>query len=154
MAIDPIGHALGPGIAVTSVIFFNAGLLGRFTYVTGRIRELNREARELRRQPAGAAEHERLASIRAQVDVLTERARTIRTTIVLAYASLVLFIVSILLLLLWSAMGISGPSVVPIVPFATGLGTFAIGASRATSEVASSYRTVEEDIRSSLSEET
>ena len=90
--LDLIAHSLAPGIALTSVIFFNTSLLNRFAYVTGRVRELTREARELRRATRDSPDHARLRSIRAQVDALIVRARMIRRTIMLVYVSLLSFI--------------------------------------------------------------
>jgi len=151
---DPIARSLAPGIAMTSAIFFNAGQLGRFTYVTGRVRELTREARELGRLPPGPGDRERFASIQAQVSALAARATMIRRTIALVYISLVSFITSILLLLGYALFEIRTATGLPIVAFAAGLVMFALATTRAVAEVALSYRTVEEEIRSSLYEKT
>jgi VIT1/CCC1 family predicted Fe2+/Mn2+ transporter len=148
--LDLIAHSLAPGIALTSVIFFNTSLLNRFAYVTGRVRELTRESRELRRTTRDSPDHARLRSIRAQVDALIVRARMIRRTIMLVYVSLLSFISSILLLLTFALFGITSAADLPIIAFAAGLIIFALAASRGIAEIALSYHTIEEEARNSV----
>jgi hypothetical protein len=147
--IDTIPRSLAPGIALTSVIFYNTSLQHRFTYITGRVRELNREAREL------GAEHPerhaaRLVSIRRQVDMLSRRSLKIRQSVLTVYVSFMCFIVCILSLLTLRVADLAHADVVPIVPFAGGFVALAFAAVRSFSEMSLSHQTVLEDVRSSF----
>lgn len=135
---DAILHALAPGIALNSAIFYNSSLQNRFLYITLRARELNREAREL----ADGQEPERLASIHRQVTAMTGRARRVRRAVVVVYTSLCSFILTILLLLL----GLELPAVLI---FGLGFACLATATLISMGEMALSQRTLDEDISSS-----
>lgn len=149
---EAIASSLAPGIALNSMIFFNNGLQARFTSTTGRIRDLNREARGL---VAGGAspDGERLVSIRAQVELLLTRAQRIRhamVTVLLGVFGMIGTILELLLLALWPAAAIK---VVAGVTFASGLIAMAVAVWMTWTEVRLSQRTVLEDSRSTQSRE-
>jgi hypothetical protein len=144
---DAILHALAPGIALNSAIFYNSSLQNRFLYITARARDLNREARDLAKGEADAAE--RLASIRAQVQAMTGRARQVRRAVVIVYVALCSFILTILALLLGAAMAQPGGELAAVLLFAFGFVALATATMVSMGEMAMSQRTLDEDIRSS-----
>jgi hypothetical protein len=149
---DAILHALAPGIALNSAIFYNSSLQGRFLYITARARDLNKEAREYVR--AGHDDPLRMSSLRMQVMALTGRAHQIRRAILVVYCSLCCFILTILALLGGAVSPVPGNDVLALIVF--GLGFILMGCSTLLSlrEMAMSQRTLDEDIRSSFPLET
>ena len=146
---DLISHSLAPGIALTSVIFYNTSLQNRFVYITGRIRELNREARALRGQD-GPGIAERMASIRWQVDLMSRRSLVVRRTVLTVYGGFLCFIVTILFLLLLAVFPVPALVHLPTITFAAGLLTLIAAAAQSSLEMYLSHRTIVEDIRTSL----
>ncbi len=144
-----IAQALAPGIALTSVIFYNTGLQGRFLYITGRTRELNREARELMARDDERS-RARIASIHWQVTFMARRAESIRRTILIVYLGFFCFILTILQLLLQELLPLPRFVAVPIVSFALGFVAMAIATISTTRELYLSQRTLQEDIRSTF----
>lgn len=145
-----ITGSLAPGIALTSVIFYNNSLQARFVYIAGRVRELNREARELAPLPDGEA---RLASLRFQVNLLTRRARLIRRAVVTVYASLLCFIVTIMGLMATSYFTPSEAyAMVPAMTFVLGFLALAAAVLISTIEMSLGSTSILEDIRSSFPE--
>lgn len=144
---DLITQSLAPGIALTSVIFYNTSLQNRFVYITGRIRELNREARGLRDDPTAA---ERLASIRWQVDLMSRRSLVVRRTVLTVYGGFLCFISTILLLLLLAVVPAPALLHLPTIVFAAGFVMLVAAAAQSSVEMYLSHRTIVEDIRSSL----
>ena len=149
---DAILHALAPGIALNSAIFYNSSLQNRFLYITARCRELNAEARKLHGQTDAPA-LSRLASIRRQVAAMTGRARTVRRAIVLVYSGLCCFILTILTLLAAAVAGVSAGQVFAVAVFGLGFLLVATASLVSIGEMALSQRTLDEDIRSTFEEE-
>lgn len=145
---EAIGAALAPGIALNSVIFYNTSLQNRFTYIAGRIRELNREARELRAGGSDEGE-ERLRSIKLQVDLMSRRSRIVQRSILIAYFALAALIMTILGLLVAVVSGLEQLFVGPLVTFGGGLCALAVSVFLSWSESRVSAQTLIEDIRSS-----
>ncbi|MEW5853123.1 MAG: DUF2721 domain-containing protein [Myxococcota bacterium] len=144
-----ITHALSPGIALTSVIFYNSSLQNRFIYITGRARELNREARQLRADDE--EKHQaRITSIRSQVDVMTRRARMIRHAILTVYVALFSFILTILELLAIGVFNMRDAEVVPVATFGLGFMALATATLFSWTEMALAQGSLDEDIRTSF----
>lgn len=160
LLIEPITQSLAPGVALTSVIFYNTSLQNRFIYITGRIRELNREARALgveleqapsAAEPASRERHvQRLSSVRWQVNLMNRRALLVRRTILTAYVGFGSFIATMLMLLLQGTGFLGSGGRLPMVFFTTGLLSLSVATLLSTSEMYLSHRTVVEDIRSSF----
>lgn len=144
-SIQDITRALAPGIALTSIIFYNTSLQNRFTYISSRIRDLNREARELRDTDKDA---DRLRSVRWQVDLFTRRSLLMRRAILVLYFGFFCFILTILALL---ALGDDGDRALPLVPFTLGFCALALATLMSQREMYLSHRTLLEDTRSSWS---
>lgn len=149
---EVIASALAPGIALNSIIFFNNGLQTRFTSTTGRIRELNAEARALAASSA-AINADRLASIRKQVELLLLRAQKIRQAMVILLLGVFGMIGAIISLLLVALQPLRAFQVVAGVAFGSGLIAMAIAVWMTWTEVLLSQLTVIEDSRSSHSRE-
>ncbi|MDB5096382.1 MAG: hypothetical protein JWM80_803 [Cyanobacteria bacterium RYN_339] len=144
---DAILHALAPGIALNSAIFYNSSLQNRFLYITARARDLNREARDLAKAEGDVTV--RLASIRTQVDAMTKRARAVRRAVVIVYCALSSFILTILALLLQAVTRVPGGELAALLLFAAGFVALATATLVSMGEMALSQRTLDEDIRSS-----
>lgn len=140
-----ITTSLTPGIGLTSVIFYANGLHSRFTTITGRARELNKEARQLT-----AADTRRLESLRRQVSFLTRRATIIRRALVIVYVAMVNFISTILALLLLNFFRLESWQPVALVTFALGFVSLGVAAVVTGMEVALAQDTLAEDIRTSF----
>lgn len=146
---DLIVSSLAPGVALTSVIFYNTSLQNRFIYITGRTRELNKEARALRHE--GRARHQaRLTSIAWQVTLLMRRSRIIRHAVLITYGALISFIVTILLLLTIGALKATHLAAMPTTTFALGFVLLASSAIYSGWEMALGQSSIVEDTRSSL----
>lgn len=146
---DAILYALSPGVALTSVIFYNTSLQNRFVYITGRARDLNKEARQL--MTTGYEPNaERIESIRDQVSLMTQRARSIRRSILVVYVALFSFILTIIELLGLAVFQVTDWQILPVVSFAVGF--LALGAATVFSglEMAIAQSTLSEDIRTSF----
>lgn len=144
-----IASALAPGIALTSVIFYNTSLQNRFTYISSRIRDLNREARDLaeRGTPRAAA---RLRSVHAQVALFTRRSLAIRRCILIVYGGFFCFIVTILMLLVSRGKADSFLGFLPLTAFALGLLALACAVLISIREMSLSHRTLLLDIADSF----
>lgn len=145
---EAIGAALAPGIALNSVIFYNTSLQNRFTYIAARIRDLNREARELRKEGA-SEDDERLRSVKWQVDLMSRRSRTVQRAILIAYSSLAALVITIIGLLVAVVTGLRLLYLAPLITFGLGLGALAVAVYESWSESRLSSLTLLEDIRSS-----
>jgi hypothetical protein len=146
---DLIVSSLAPGVALTSVIFYNTSLQNRFIYITGRTRELNKEARALRHE--GRARHQaRLKSIEWQVTLLMRRSRIIRHAVLVTYGALISFILTILLLLTVGVLKADHLAVMPTSTFALGFILLAFSAVYSGWEMALGQSSIVEDARSSL----
>lgn len=150
--IEPIVTALSPGIALTSVIFYNTSLQNRFVYITGRTRELNKEARQLRAE--GAHKHQaRLKSIEWQVKLLLRRSRIIRYSVLIVYVSLFAFILTILMILVLGLTQTRGLELMPVASFAMGFLLLAVSAVYSGTEMALGQSSIVEDARNSFGDD-
>ena len=144
-----IAAALAPGIALTASIFYNSSLQNRFIYITGRMRELNREARQI-----GASDEPvpraRMESLRRQVGLMAHRTRILRRAILTAYLALIGFVLSIILLLLVGLTGWPAMEVTATFTFGLALALMAIAAGISWTENLLSKSTIIEDVRSSF----
>ena len=146
-APELISKALAPGVSLTALILYNTSLQNRFVYITGRIRELDREARALRAaDPAqGAA---RLASLRAQVDLMLRRSRSVRRAVLLVYgafASTILTVFALAGSAIWPSLDHAA-----LVTFTGGFAFVGAAALISAREMFLALRTVVEDIESSF----
>lgn len=149
---DMITTALAPGVALTSVIFYNTSLQNRFIYITGRTRELNKEARQLRAD--NRVKHAaRLKSIDWQVHLLLKRSRIIRYSVLITYGALLCFILTILEILGLGFFRLTGFELVPVFSFALGFVSLAFSAVYSGLEMALGQSSIVEDTRSSLEED-
>ena len=143
---EAIAFSLAPGIALNAVIFYNTSLQNRFVYITGRMRELNREARQLRSEPTG----ERIASLRLQVRLLARRSAIIRRAILVVYVALLALVLTILELLLLAAIHVPGRELTSLVTFGVALVAMAVASGVSWHETFLSHSTIVEDVRSSF----
>jgi hypothetical protein len=146
---EAITFSLAPGIALNGLIFYNTSLQNRFVYITGRARELNREARALWDAP-DARSVERLASLRRQVGLLTRRSRIVRRSILLVYVALFGLILTILELLLTAAVHVPGLESAALVTFGAALVAMGLATLLSWSETYLSQSTILEDMRTSF----
>lgn len=144
-----ISAALGPCVALTSGIFFASGLQNRFATVTGRVRDLNREVRGVLAS-AGASETAaaRLASVERQVRTLTIRASLLHRSLIMAYVGVTTFALTMLVLLLASALGLDPAA--SVVFFALGLVALLAAMVTSVRELTLARDTLLEDVRSSF----
>ncbi len=152
---DYIARSLAPGIGLTAVMFYNGQLQNRMTYITGRLRDLNREGRNLRLQAVSEGDSERdtrLGSIRRQVDMLLRRAHMIRRTILTVYLALMFYILTIIGLLTLAVFEVRSADVVPVTTFAMAFLCLAAAGLQSINEMFLSLTTIREDTRSSLGE--
>jgi hypothetical protein len=145
-----IVNALAPGIALTSGIFYNSGLQTRLNLITGRARDLNREARTLLAQPN--YDPKRLESVRLQVDMLWQRAKVIQRSALAAHAALVMFLATIMTMLVLGLFDRSDVQWLPVVLFTCGLGSLGYAMFLAIGEMSLSISTLFEDVRTSFPE--
>lgn len=140
-----ITTALSPGIGLTSVIFYANGLHSRFSTITGRARDLNKEARQL-----SSDNLIRMESLRIQVNFLTRRAAIIRRAIVVVYFAMFSFILTILALLFLNFFQLQPWQPVALVTFALGFISLGVATVINGTEVALAQDTLSEDIRTSF----
>lgn len=146
---DLIISSLAPGVALTAVIFFNTSLQNRFVYITGRTRDLTKEARQLVRE--GRARNAlRLKSVEWQIRLLLRRSRIIRHSVLIAYGALLSFILTILQILVLGAFRPIGIEALPTTSFAIGFILLAASALYSGWEMALGQSSIVEDARSSL----
>lgn len=148
--VEAIAVSLAPGIGLNAVIFYNTSLQNRFIYITGRTREVNREARTLR-DATDALSRERLASLRFQVDLLSRRSQIIRRSILVVYLALIGLVLTILELLVLAAAHVPGLELAALGTFGLALVAMSIATLLSWSETYLSQRTILEDIRTSFS---
>jgi hypothetical protein len=146
---DLIITALSPGVALTSVIFYNTSLQNRFIYITGRTRELNKEARQLRAE-GHAKREKRLKSIEWQVGLLLRRSRIIRRSVLIVYVALLSFIVTILQILALGFFQTHGLELLPVGTFSFGFLMLAVSTVYSGMEMALAQSSIVEDTRNSL----
>lgn len=150
---DLILQSLAPGVALTSVIFYSTGLQNRFLYVASRARDLNKEARQLVTEGA-ERHHDRLASLRWQVEALTKRAEIVRRTILISYGALFCFILTILQLLIAGILPdrvpAAAPTALPALTFGLGFVALGVATLHSSAEMLLSVRTLHEDVRTSF----
>ena len=149
-----IARSLAPGIGLTSVMFYSQQLQNRMIYITGRLRDLNGEARELRARPQEESGEvaDRMASVRKQIEMLLRRAMMIRRTLLTAYLALMFFVFTIISLLTLAVFEVRTLDVIPVTTFAVGFLCMALAAIQSIREMFLSLRTIREDTRSSLGE--
>jgi hypothetical protein len=137
-----IASSLAPGVALTSAVIYWANLQGRLDNLSSRVRSLNTELR------ATVAAAPRALSIERQVEMLTRRSRVLHAGVVLAVAALLGFLASSAVLFV--TLGRHGAGVVAAtVLFMVGLGALGISLALSLWEMLWSYRSLEEDVRSS-----
>ncbi len=146
---EAITSSLAPGIALTAVIFYNSSLQNRFIYITGRMRDVNREARQLAAS-SDAGARARLESLRAQVTLMARRTRILRRAILTVYVALISMVVTILELLLLVVVHPPGLEGLALGTFAFALTAMATAAATSWTENFLSQRTILEDVRSSF----
>ncbi len=146
---EAISSSLAPGIALNAVIFYNTSLQNRFATITGRMRDLNREARAIG-EPTDARAVARLASLRRQVVMMAQRTRLLRRAILTLYLSLVSIVLTIVELLFLVVVRPTGVEEVALGTFAVGLVAMAASAGIAWRENFHSQQTSLEDLRSSF----
>lgn len=140
---ESIVNALAPGVALTSGIFYASGLQTRFSQISQRVRDLNKEAR-------ASSAGERLESVRWQVTLLTKRAHVVQRAILVQYAALLSFISTILILLLGGYFGATWLLYVGFATFSVGLIAMASAFVLSTTELSLSNKTLVEDVRTSF----
>lgn len=141
-----IASALAPGVALTSAVIYWANLQSRMDTLATRVRGLNAE---LRGEVKGSA---RALSIARQVAMLSRRSRTLHAGVVLAVIALVGFLASSAILFIALARFHLG-GVVATALFMLGLVAFGASALVTLWEMLWAYRSLEEDVRSSLPRE-
>ena len=137
-----IASALAPGVALTSAVIYWANMQGRLDALAGKVRTLNAE---LRGHTRGTP---RAVSVQRQVAALTRRSRVLHASAVLSVIALVGFLGSSAVLFIALAQFQRGGAFATVLFM---LGLVAFGASLLTTlwEMLWSYRTLEEDVRSS-----
>ncbi len=140
-----ITAALAPGVALTAIVFYNTALQNRLMYITGRIRDLNREARDLREKPGD--HKERLASTRWQVDLMNKRSLMMRRAILLAYGGFFCFVATVLELA--GSLHLAALERVAVYSFTAGFLFILAAAVLSAIEMYIAQRTMDEDIRTS-----
>ena len=138
-----IASALAPGVALTSAVIYWANLQSRMDSLAGRVRALNAELRgEVKGSP-------RAASVQLQVSMLSRRSRMLHLGVLLAVLSLVGFLASSAVLFIALARFHVGGALATIL-FMLGLVCFAGSAVVTLWEMLWAYRSLEEDVRSSV----
>jgi hypothetical protein len=123
-----IGAAVTPAVLVSACGILAAGLDGQMARLSGRIRELVREWREL---PEGAARRELL---KAEVSILDRRHLLLARALSLSYGALFAFVLTSLLYL--TQRRFEMPDVLPVLAFAVavlmlgGIAVFALASLR------------------------
>jgi hypothetical protein len=141
-----IASALAPGVALTSAVIYWANLQSRMDTLATRVRGLNAE---LRGEVKGSA---RALSIERQVAMLSRRSRTLHTGVVLAVVALVGFLgASAILFIALARFHVGGALATAL--FMIGLVAFGSSALVTLWEMLWAYRSLEEDVRSSLPRE-
>ncbi|MFN7142447.1 MAG: DUF2721 domain-containing protein [Myxococcota bacterium] len=146
---EAITSSLAPGIALTAVIFYNSSLQNRFIYITGRMREVNREARALR-AAGDAASAPRVASLWRQVSLMARRTRILRRAILTVYVALISVVLTILEVFLAVVVHPPGLETLALGTFAFALCAMATAAGISWTENFLSMRTIVEDVESSF----
>ncbi len=144
-----ISTAVAPGVALTSSIFFTSGLQARFTSITGRVRDLAREAR-LIRTPKDDFERRRIQSIRHQIDRFLFRVALAHRAIMMGYGGTLAFGLTMLVLLSDGFLNLKFGGGLAVSCFAAGLGMMVLAVITSLREVSIARVTVEDDVRSSL----
>ncbi len=146
-AQEVIARALAPGVAVTALVLYNTSLQNRFIYITARLREIDREARQLIAE--GTALHAaRLASLRRQATIMTKRSRMLRRAVLFVYGCFGSFVATIVCLagsLIWPSL--DGAAVLF---FVGGFGILGGAGLLSASEMYQALLTMDEDVRSSF----
>jgi hypothetical protein len=138
-----IASALAPGVALTSAVIYWANLQSRMDSLAGRVRGLNAE---LRAQTRGSV---RALSVARQVAMLSTRSRVLHAGVVLSVVALVGFLGSSAILFIALARFHLGGAVATAL-FMIGLVAFGASALITLWEMLWAYRSLEEDVRSSL----
>jgi hypothetical protein len=143
-----IMQALAPGVALTSMIFYNGSLQSRMIFTVETIRKLNAEARELQAEDP-AVQPERAQSIRWQVNFLKQRFVSIHRAILIVYTGLACFILTIATLLMKGLFHAQAMAVMAVVMFAAGFLCMGLATAVSSREIRLSRQTILEDIDSS-----
>jgi hypothetical protein len=141
-----IASALAPGVALTSAVIYWANLQGRMDNLAGRVRVLNAELRgETRDSP-------RALSVQRQVAMLTKRSRVLHAGVVLSVVALIGFLGASAILFIALARFHVGGTLATLL-FMLGLISFGSSAVITLWEMLWAYRSLEEDVRSSVPRE-
>jgi hypothetical protein len=138
-----IASALAPGVALTSAVIYWANLQSRMDTLATRVRGLNKELRE------GVKGSLRAESIHRQVEMLTTRSRVLHVGVVLSVIALIGFLGSSAILFIALARFHLGGSLATAL-FMMGLVAFGTSALVTLWEMLWAYRSLEEDVRSSV----
>ena len=138
-----IASALAPGVALTSAVIYWANLQSRMDSLAGRVRGLNAE---LRAETRGSA---RALSVARQVTMLSTRSRMLHAGVVLSVVGLVGFLGSSAILFIALARFHVGGALATAL-FMIGLTSFGASALITLWEMLWAYRSLEEDVRSSV----
>ena len=99
--VQEIQYVLAPAVMISSTALLLLGFQNKFSALVNRFRMLNQEKRQLSlKSNRTAAEDERLQNLIAQVQGLTKRATHMKNAIMLAYAAIMCFVVTSILLFL------------------------------------------------------
>jgi hypothetical protein len=137
-----IASSLAPGVALTSAVIYWANLQGRLDNLSTRVRSLNTELR------ATLTATPRAVSIERQVEMLTRRSRVLHVGVVLSVVALLTFLGSSAVVFV--TLGSRAAGVVAATAlFMVGLAALGISLAFSLWEMLWSYRSLEEDVRSS-----
>jgi hypothetical protein len=137
-----IASALAPGVALTSAVIYWANLQARLDNIATRVRTLNSELRGLRQSSP------RALSVERQVEMLFQRSRVLHVGVVLSVIALIGFLGASATLFLVLARVKAG-EILATGLFTMGLVAFGVSLLPTLWEMLSSYRSLEEDVRSS-----
>lgn len=149
---EVITHALAPGVALTSAVIYNSIQQGRIIHITMLVRDLNKEARELRDKDAQKY-RPRIESIRRQVTVLMRRARVVRWSIMSLFAGFACFMLTILGSLLSGVFYLQQLAYPSLGAFGTGFVCIGLAATFSAIEVFLGNTTLTDDVASSFEPE-
>ena len=99
--VQEIQYVLAPAVMVSSSALLLLGYQNKFSNLASRFRALNHEKRLLvRKAQKDETEKERLLSLEQQIDHLMARARHVKNAILMAYAAIICFSVTSVLIFL------------------------------------------------------
>jgi hypothetical protein len=138
-----IASALAPGVALTSAVIYWANLQSRMDSLAGRVRALNAE---LRGESKGSV---RALSVQRQVAMLSKRSRVLHLGVVLSVLALIGFLgASAVLFIALARFHVGGTLATAL--FMLGLVAFGSSALITLWEMLWAFRSLEEDVQSSV----